>query len=71
MKLNLLSGNNTSAPHYHRNRAGILVTCYHQCRSLMTDWRFWCGLTLGYPLEHYLWEKVWPFNLLTHFLHLH
>ncbi len=31
---------------------------------------FWLGLTMGFPLEHFLWEKVWPFRLLTAWLDL-
>jgi hypothetical protein len=28
------------------------------------------GTTVGFPLEHFLYEKVWPFTLLTKFLGL-
>jgi hypothetical protein len=26
---------------------------------------FWLGLTMGFPLEHFLWERVWPFRAVT------
>lgn len=47
--------------HTHTDERGALVKCYHQCVALLTNWQFWLGLTLGFPLEHYLWTKVWPF----------
>lgn len=56
--------------HYHQTEAGILVKCYHGARSLFTDWRFWLGTTMSFPLEHFIWEKIWPLNLLTHWLGL-
>jgi hypothetical protein len=52
-------------PHFHFNELGIGVRCYHEAKNLLTDWRFWVGLTMGFPAEHLLWEKVWPFYLLT------
>lgn len=52
-------------PHFHFNERGTMVKCYHEAKSLLTDWRFWVGLTAGFPAEHLLWEKVWPFYLLT------
>lgn len=56
-------------PHYHVNKLGLMEACYHRCRS-MTTVGFWVGLTLGFPLEHLLWEKLWPFKLLTHWMGL-
>jgi len=52
-------------PHYHTDKTGKLVACYHNCKAVVTDWKFWLGVTVSFPLEHYLWEKVWPFYLLT------
>jgi hypothetical protein len=49
--------------HYHKNKIGVLVTCYKHCTDLLSDWRFWVGITVSYPLEHFLWEHVWPFKL--------
>lgn len=57
-------------PHYHYNKEGILIRCYRHCSSLFTDYRFWIGVTISYPLEHFLWEHVWPFKLVMHFLGL-
>jgi hypothetical protein len=34
------------------------------------SWGFWIGLTIGFPLELFLWEKVWPFARLTSVLGL-
>lgn len=51
--------------HQHRTINGSLIACYHTCRNLLTNWQFWVGITLTFPLEHALWEKVWPFKLLT------
>lgn len=56
--------------HQHKDRKGILHTCYHKCRSALLDWGFWVGLTVGFPIEHFLYEKVWPFNLLKDWMGL-
>lgn len=58
-----------SDPHYHSHN-GILRSCYNHCTDLVTDFRFWIGVTMSYPLEHYLWEHVWPFTLIMNFLGL-
>jgi hypothetical protein len=58
-------------PHYHEDKeSGLLVKCFNHCTNLLTDYRFWIGVTISYPLEHFLWEKVWPFSLVMHFLGL-
>lgn len=57
-------------PHFHFNELGTMVRCYHEAKNLLTDWRFWIGMTMGFPMEHLLWEKVWPFYLLTSFVGL-
>ena len=56
--------------HYHKDEKGLLVKCYHSCRANFLNWGFWAGLTMGFPLEHVLWEKVWPFKLITEWLGL-
>lgn len=61
--------NDDSHVHYHRTASGVMLACYHKCR-LMFTWQFWCGLTLGYPIEHLLWEKVWPFYEVAKWLKL-
>jgi hypothetical protein len=48
--------------HGHYDRKGVLHRCYHKCRSNL-GFSFWVGMTIGYPLEHLLWEHVWPFKL--------
>jgi hypothetical protein len=58
------------AHHIHVDEHGILHRCYHKCRGVVTSFGFWVGLTLGFPVEHYLWEKVWPFTLITKWLGL-
>jgi hypothetical protein len=35
---------------------------------LLTNWQFWLGVTLTFPLEHVLWERVWPLYHITHWL---
>lgn len=52
-------------PHFHVDNKGVLHKCYHQCRRAIADWGFWLGVTVSFPLEHFLWEKVWPFYKLT------
>ena len=56
--------------HTHLDEQGKLVKCYHECKTALTDWRFLLGFTLGFPFEHLLWDKVWPFSLITHWLGL-
>lgn len=51
--------------HFHTNEQGFLVRCYHECRTAVLSWGFWFGVTLSFPIEHFIWEKLWPFNLLT------
>ena len=63
-------GFSRAEPHYHIDEGGFLVRCYHNGRSLLTNWQFWAGLTLGFPVEHFLWEKVPPFMWLTQWLGL-
>ena len=59
-------------PHHYRTFATIQLTrsLPHKCKGIVTNWRFWLGLTMGFPLEHLLWEKVWPFMLLSRALGL-
>lgn len=53
------------AHHTHVDEQGFVVKCYHGTKSLLRTYQFWIGLTIGYPIEHMLWEHVWPFKLLT------
>ena len=56
--------------HFHKNEDGFLVKCYHSCRGILTDPRFWIGVTLSYPFEHLLWTEVPPFSYVSAFLGL-
>lgn len=58
-----------SNPHYHKDQRGALRICYHKCKSVFSDLGFWIGLTIGFPIEHLLWEKVPPFSFITSWLH--
>lgn len=42
----------------------------HGIRHTILRPAFWIGLTLGFPLEHLLWEKAWPFSIVTKWLGL-
>lgn len=57
-------------PHFHKDERGVLVRCCHGTKNLLADYRFWIGLTIGFPLEHFLWTKVWPFYELAELLGL-
>ena len=56
--------------HTHVDERGFVVKCYHTCRGVLTSWQFWLGTFLAFPLEHAIWEKLWPFNLLTQWMGL-
>lgn len=55
--------------HYHRVGTK-LVECYHQWRWFQITLGFVAGQTLGFPVEHFLYEKVYPFTLITKWLGL-
>lgn len=55
--------------HFHQDSRGILHACFHKCRPVLTL-SFWIGITASFPLEHLIWERLWPFNLLTKVLGL-
>lgn len=56
--------------HTHRDENGLMVKCYHKSKTVLLSVGFWLGLTLGFPVEHFLWEKIWPFKLLTQYIGL-
>lgn len=56
--------------HYHKNERGFAVKCYHSCKNFVLSWQLWLGFTLSFPIEHFIWEKLWPFYLVTKFLGL-
>jgi hypothetical protein len=51
--------------HKHPSKNGFMVTCYHHCRNVLAVPAFWIGITVSYPFEHLLWERVWPFNIIA------
>lgn len=57
-------------PHTHVDKNGFVVECYHEAKSQLTSVSFWIGITLSFPIEHFLWEKVPPFSWLTKLLGL-
>jgi hypothetical protein len=56
--------------HTHKDENGVLVRCFHSCRNNLLSASFWLGITLSFPLEHLLWEKLWPLSVLTKWLGL-
>lgn len=58
------------APHTHVTEDGFLIRCYHRSRSVLLSGGFWLGVTVSFPLEHFIWEKLYPFKLITEWLGL-
>lgn len=56
--------------HTHEDEQGLLVKCYHKSKSVLISFSFWLGVTVSFPLEHFIWEKLYPFNLLTKWMGL-
>jgi hypothetical protein len=56
--------------HTHTDENGLLVKCYHKCRNVLMDYAFWIGTLIAFPLEHALYEKIWPFTIVKEFLGL-
>lgn len=56
--------------HTHLNEQGLWVRCYHRCRTSVLQPGFWIGVTLSFPVEHLLWERVWPLKLVTKWMGL-
>lgn len=56
--------------HTHIDQSGRVIRCYHETKAVFLSWGFWLGVTFSFPLEHYVWEKVWPFTFLTKLLGL-
>lgn len=48
--------------HTHTTKDGLIVRCYHSCKGVITSPAFWIGVTLSFPIEHWLWTTVPPFN---------
>lgn len=58
------------SPHTHVSEDGFVVKCYHKCKSILLDYAFWIGVTLTFPIEHFLWTKIPGFSHLAEWLNL-
>jgi hypothetical protein len=61
---------NEDAPLLAEKRDRFWARAHHQLRTSVFSLSFWLGLTLGFPVEHFLWEHVWPFKLISKWLGL-
>ncbi len=55
----------SSAGHYHKDDAGKLIKCYHNCRSWLSNPMFWISMTCSFPFEHFIWTQIYPFKLIA------
>jgi hypothetical protein len=55
--------------HFHTDEQGRAVRCYHACRSVFT-WGFAVGVTVSFPIEHFIWEKLPGFSAVSRWLGL-
>lgn len=66
----LTAGGKTPYHHYHIDEVGVFVKCYHKSRSLAKPVFYWTLATmLAFPFEHYVWTHVWPFRIISEWLH--
>jgi hypothetical protein len=56
--------------HEHLDQYGAVHTCYHKCRTMFFDISFWVATIVAFPLEHFLWEKVWPLSWISKWMGL-
>ena len=56
--------------HYHKNEEGLLVKCYHGAKSILSEWKFWLGITISFPIEHFIWTKLPVFSHISEYLGL-
>lgn len=56
--------------HFHKDENGLLVRCYHKSKDILLSGSFWVGVTLSFPIEHFLWERVWPFRVISEWMGL-
>lgn len=61
---------NENSPVEPEQKRGIWHRLHLQLRTTVFSVSFWLGLTLGFPFEHFLWEHVWPFKLISKWLGL-
>lgn len=46
-------------PHTHVTESGAVVTCYHECKSIVRQPSFWILTTLTFPIEHGIWMLIY------------
>lgn len=68
--LHYITDKPTAKPEPTSEPTSRLQACYHKCKNELTSVSFWLALTLGFPFEHFLWEKIPPFKWITDFLGL-
>jgi len=56
--------------HAQKKAHGWWAKCLSAAREYLTKPSFWLGISLSFPIEHFLWEKIWPFDVLTKLLGL-
>jgi len=61
---------NENTPTLSERKSGIWGWIHQQLQTSVFNLSFWLGLTLGFPFEHFLWEHVWPFKLISKWLGL-
>ena len=54
----------------NETRSGVWPWVHRQLQASIFNVSFWLGLTFGFPFEHFLWEHVWPFKLISKWLGL-
>lgn len=54
--------------HYHKDEKGEFVKCLHECKNIVLTPSFWLLTTITFPFEHFIWERLPPFNWLTKLL---
>jgi hypothetical protein len=61
---------NEGTPPTAETRSGVWAWIHRQLQASIFNLSFWLGLTFGFPFEHFLWEHVWPFKLISKWLGL-
>lgn len=56
--------------HARAKARGWLAKGSSATRKYLTQPSFWLGTLLSFPIEHFIWEKIWPFDVLTKLLGL-
>lgn len=57
--------------HTHTDERGFIHRCYHRCRHWLSP-GFLAGWlvanTITFPVEHEMWQHVWPYSYVGHWL---